>query len=129
MELLQHRFQLFRDRQSEVRGVLRKAHALIRDVEEDHRRAQYAARTNDLHIEDVGDPDEQENQHLAALEPYVKVNFGGTVFTKEPIDLGEDGCLELSEESEPNFLGQTVTLEDFMADRFDLSEEQSMGGM
>ncbi|MBR0510000.1 MAG: hypothetical protein IJJ85_07760 [Clostridia bacterium] len=70
-----------------------------------------------------------EQDRLAALEPYVKVNFGGTVFTKEPIDLGEDGCLELSEESEPNFLGQTVTLEDFMADRFDLSEEQSMGGM
>ena len=70
-----------------------------------------------------------EQDRLAALEPYVKVNFGGTVFTKEPIDLGEDGCLKLSEEMEPNFLGQTVTLSDFMEDRFDLSDEQSMGGM
>ena len=70
-----------------------------------------------------------EQDRLAALEPYVKVNFGGTVFTKEPIDLGEDGCLKLSEETEPNFLGQTVTLSDFMEDRFDLSDEQSMGGM
>ena len=43
-----------------------KAHALVGDVEEDHRRAQYAARADDLHIEYVGDPHEQENQHLAA---------------------------------------------------------------
>ena len=70
-----------------------------------------------------------EQDRFATLEPYVNVNFGGTVFTKEPIDLGEDDCLELSEETEPNFLGQTVTLEDFMADRLELSEEQSMGGM
>lgn len=54
MKLLQHRFQLFRDRQSEVCGILRKAHALVGDVEEDHRRAQNAARADNLHIEDVG---------------------------------------------------------------------------
>ena len=59
----------------------------------------------------------------------MKVNFGGTVFTKEPIDLGEDGFLELSEETEPNFLGQTVTLDDFTEDHIDPSEEQNMGGM
>ena len=70
-----------------------------------------------------------EQDRFATLEPYVNVNFSGTVFTKEPIDLGEDDCLELSEETELNFLGQTVTLEDFMADRLELSEEQSMGGM
>ncbi len=70
-----------------------------------------------------------EQDRLAAMEPYVVVNFGGTVLSKDPIDLGEDDCLELSEETEPNFLGQTITLDDFMEDRFDLSEEQSMGGM
>lgn len=70
-----------------------------------------------------------DQDRFAALEPYVKVNFGGTVFTKEPIDLGEDGFLELSEGTEPNFLGQTVTLDDFTEDRIDLSEEQNMGGM
>lgn len=47
-------------------GILRKAHALIGDVKENDRSSQYAARTDDLHIEDVGDPHKQENQHLAA---------------------------------------------------------------
>ena len=75
MELLQHRFQLFRDRQSEVRGVLRKAHALIGDVEEDYRRAQYAARADDLHIEDVGDPHEQEDQYF--LGDTLKADLAG----------------------------------------------------
>ena len=49
-----------------MRGVLRQGHALVGDVEEDHRRAQDAARADDLHIEDAGDPHEQEDQHLAA---------------------------------------------------------------
>lgn len=70
-----------------------------------------------------------EQDRLAALEPYVKVNFGGTVFTKEPIDLGENDCLELTEETEPNFLGQSVSFWDYMDDRFDLSEGPNMGGM
>ncbi len=56
-----------------MRGVLRKGHTLVGDVEEDHRRAEDAARADDLHIEDIGDPHEQEDQHLAAdaLEAYL----------------------------------------------------------
>ena len=46
-------------------GILSKAHAFVGDVKENDRRAQDAARAYDLHIEDVGDPHEQENQHLA----------------------------------------------------------------
>ena len=80
MELLQHRFQFFRDRQSEMRGVLRKAHALVGDVEEDHRRAEYAARADDLHIEDVGDPHEQEDQYL--LGDAFKADLTGQLFVR-----------------------------------------------
>lgn len=47
-------------------GILRERYALVGDVEEDHRRAKNAARADDLHIEDVGDPHEQKNQYLAA---------------------------------------------------------------
>ena len=49
-----------------MRGVLRERYTLVGDVEEDHRCAKDAARAYDLHIEDVGDPHEQKNKHLAA---------------------------------------------------------------
>ena len=49
-----------------MRGILRERYALVGDVEEDYRRAEDAACADDLHIENVGDPHEQENQHLAA---------------------------------------------------------------
>ena len=66
MELLQHCLQLFRDGQSKVCGVLDDAHALVGQIEENHCRAKYRTRSNDLHVQDVGNPHQQENQYLAA---------------------------------------------------------------
>ena len=70
-----------------------------------------------------------DQDRFAALEPYVKVNFGGTVFTKEPIDLGEDGCLKLTEETEPDFLGRVVSVGAFIDGDVGQDETQNMGGM
>ena len=48
------------------------------------------------------------------LEESVSVNHSGSVITLDPIDLGEDGYIPLTEETEPNFLGVTATFEDFL---------------
>ena len=44
----------------------------------------------------------------------MSVNHSGSVVTLAPIDLGEDGYIPLTEETEPNFLGVTATFEDFL---------------
>ncbi len=57
-------------------GILQKAHSLVGNVEKDDCRAQDASGSDDLHIEDVGDSYQQEDQHLPALcELYVYANF------------------------------------------------------
>ena len=69
MELCQDILQLFRDGQPQVSGILQKAHTLVGDVEKDNRRPQDTPRSDDLHIEDVGDPHKQEDQHLLCNAP------------------------------------------------------------
>ena len=56
--------QCFGDRQAQVGGVLQQGQPLIREIEEDHRRAHDAPGSNHIHIQDVGDAHQQENQHL-----------------------------------------------------------------
>lgn len=67
-----------------------------------------------------------DQNRIAAIEPYVRVNFGGTVFTKEPIDLGEDGCLKLTEETEPDFLGRVVSVGAFIDGDMEQDETQNI---
>ena len=55
---------------------------------------------------------------FATLEAKVKVNHGGSVITNEPIALGEDGYIALSDENYPNFMGDTRTLAAFMGGDF-----------
>ena len=55
MDLSQGSLQCFRDRQSQMRRILQNAYALIGQIEEDHRCSDHTSRTNDLHINDVGD--------------------------------------------------------------------------
>ncbi len=68
---------------------------------------------------------------FASIEKHVGVDHAGTVLTREPIDLGENGCIEFDEESSPNFLGDEMTLEEYLTAEFteDETEEQSMEGM
>lgn len=48
---------------------------------------------------------EGESIAFATVEPSVAVNHAGTIITKEPIIFGEEGYIELDDDSSPNFLG------------------------
>ena len=73
--------------------------------------------------ERIGDADIPENMYVyhvrgddettggfAELAPRVMVNHYGSVITKEPIDFGEDGYIVFTPETEPNFIGGSITL-------------------
>ena len=66
-----------------------------------------------------------DGNHFCSVEPKVIVNHGGSIITKEPLTFGEEGFLALSEETEPNFSGQVLTISDFM--RNEIEQEQSLG--
>ena len=51
---------------------------------------------------------------FCSIERFVAVNHGGSVITKEPIDLGEQGYIPFTDETSPNFLGEEITIEDYM---------------
>lgn len=74
---------------------------------------------------------EGESIAFAAIEPSVAVNHAGTIITKEPIIFGEEGYIELDDDSSPNFLGDEMSIEEFLNTDFsqDEDESQTMGGM
>lgn len=73
-----------------------------------------------LRVSDDGD-------WFAVAEPKVTVNYGGSIITNEPLDLGESGYILLDEVTEPNFTGEELTIGEFMNSKFE--QEQEMGGM
>jgi len=75
----------------------------------------------DLRHSDDGD-------RFCSVEPRVGVNHGGTVLLKEVLDFGECGYISLDEDTEPNFLGETMTVSEF-ADEEAQDETLQMGGM
>ena len=72
MELLQNRFQLAGDRQTEMGGVLNKGQTLVRDVEEDDRCAYNGAVLDHIEVENVSDTDKREDKYL--LEDSLKAD-------------------------------------------------------
>ena len=68
---------------------------------------------------------------FSSIEKQVIVDHAGTVLTREPIDLGENECIEFDEETSPSFLGDEMTLRDYLTADFseDETEEQSMEGI
>ena len=56
---------------------------------------------------------EGESIAFATVEPSVAVNHAGTIITKEPIIFGEEGYIELDDDSSPNFLGDHMSVEEF----------------
>ena len=62
-----------------------------------------------------------EVNDFCTLENSVIVNHSGTLITREPIELGEDGYINLTEETTPNFIGDTLYLEDFVENDYYLS--------
>ena len=64
-----------------MRRILQKAHALVGEVKEDDRRAKDAACANHLYIQDVGDPHQQEDQHLPA--DALKAHLAGELLVRD----------------------------------------------
>lgn len=71
------------------------------------------------------------DRYFCTVEPKVAVNHAGSVLTKEPLDFGKDGYIPLTEETEPNFLDEDMTIAEFMHSDFDTeqNENNDMGGM
>lgn len=63
---------------------------------------------------------------FCSVEPYVRVNHGGTVLLKGMLDFGESGYIPLDDDTCPNFLGERMTPDEFSDT--DFTEEQD-GGM
>lgn len=64
-----------------------------------------------------------DNVYFGSIEPEVKIDHAGSFITKEPLDFGTDGYIELDYDSEPNFLGEFMTPEEFT--HTDFSEEET----
>lgn len=75
----------------------------------------------DLRHSDDGD-------RFCSIEPKVGVNHGGTVLMRDILDFGENGYILLDEDTEPNFLGETMTVSEF-AEEEAQDEAMQMGGM
>lgn len=75
----------------------------------------------DLRHSDDGD-------RFCAIEPKVGVNHGGTVLMRDILEFGESGYIPLDEDTEPNFLGETMTVSEFAEEEIQ-DESLQMGGM
>lgn len=51
---------------------------------------------------------------FCTLEKNVTVNHTGSVIVREPMELGENGCISLNNENAPNFTGKTTLMEIFL---------------
>lgn len=61
-------------------------------------------------------------ERFCSLEKIVAVNHGGTVITAEPLNLVEQKYIAFDEDNEPNFLGKSCSLENFVQGELELSE-------
>lgn len=55
-----------------------------------------------------------DGERFAAIEKYAIVNHGGTVILKEALDFGDKDCITLTKRTEPDFLGEQITFEEFL---------------
>ena len=71
--------------------ILQKAHALVGEVKENNCGSQDTAGPDDLHIKDICNPDQQENQYLTADAPEPHFSgeglvVDGTHHTRDVVD-------------------------------------------
>ena len=66
-----------------------------------------------------------DGDRFGSIEPEVAVNHGGSVITDEPLDFGEAGYIEFTDDTSPNFLGNDITFEEYM--RGDFEPDQTQG--
>lgn len=50
---------------------------------------------------------------FSVIEKRIAVNHAGSVVTREPIDLGEQGYISFTDETSPNFTGEVMSLYEF----------------
>ena len=79
-----------------------------------------------LHAYDLRHSD--DGDRFCSIEPKVGVNHGGTVLMREVLDFGKDGYVPLDEDTEPNFLGETMTASEFVEEETQ-DEVMRMNGM
>ena len=72
--------------------------------------------------------DDETTGGFAELAPRVLVNHFGSIITKEPIDFGKEGFIPFTEETEPNFTGQSISMRDFIDGRFSMDPVQNQNG-
>ncbi len=66
---------------------------------------------------------------FATVEPRVAINHAGSVITTEPLDFGESGVLELTEENGINFMGAVLTMKEIIEaekEALECTEEEGM---
>ena len=70
-----------------------------------------------------------DDEYFSTIEKRVTVNHSGSVITKEPIDLGEQGYIRFTEDTSPNFTGETMSLYEFReySPEQNMSEDEEMG--
>ena len=61
---------------------------------------------------------------FCTVEEKVAVNHGGSVVTKEPLALGSEKYIAFNDETYPNFLGESITIGQFMRGEFDQTIER-----
>ena len=79
-----------------------------------------------LHAYDLRHSD--DGGRFCSIEPKVGVNHGGTVLMRDVLDFGKDGYVPLNEDSDPNFLGETMTASEFVGEETQ-DEVMRMNGM
>lgn len=79
-----------------------------------------------LHAYDLRHSD--DGGRFCSIEPKVGVNHGGTVLMREVLDFGKDGYIPLDDDTEPNFLDETMTASEFV-DEETQDEVMRMNGM
>lgn len=69
-----------------------------------------------------------DGSRFCSIEPKGGVNHGGTVLMRDILDFGESGYIPLDEDTEPNFLGETMTVSEFAEEEVQ-DEAMQMGGI
>lgn len=70
---------------------------------------------------------EDESNSFSTLESGVSINHYGSIITNKPIDFGESGYINFNVENSPNFIGEYLTLGQFMRGEFEQKEGMTLG--
>ncbi len=77
-----------------------------------------------MHCYHIRHNDEGE---FAAIEKRTAVNHAGSVVTREPINLGDQGYISFTDETSPNFTGEVMSLYEFRGYDPEQSQSEEMG--